>query len=444
MSELHDQAHGLVLKYVENSQAEFLNFLSHYVRFKSVNPDMLADRAKIEMRGCQEWLANEIRDWHIFDEVDLIGSALEQPNVVARRKGCGDGKALLFNGHSDVVPVTPEQERVWHAGTPFGGEVIDGKLCGRGASDMKGGNAAFLWAIRALGDTGIQLKGDLLATMVSGEETGNHKIGVDCLAEAGYTAPFCIIAEPTDMRIAPANMGEFYFMIQIQGLSTSLVSRHLAVNPGPFGAAVQGVNAIDKMYKIQSALYNLDREWAVWQRHPLMAPGNMNINLSRIHAGDIYSAMADQCELTGSVLYNPALTYEDALAEFKRAIEGVVQSDYWLLEHPPVLTVPYMLDHKPPVNLPPDHPGCQKMIEAFRKVLNQEPVLSCMSGTTDGAYLSARGQPLLTFGAAGLDGVHGANECVDVEMLVQSIKIYAYFALEYCGIANIGASPLET
>lgn len=437
MSELHNQSKALAFNYIENSQVEFLDFLSHYVRLKSVNLDMVADRSKTEMRACQEWLAQEIRSWEIFDVVDTIGSDPEQPNVVARRKGSGDGQALLFNGHSDVVPVTLEQERIWHVGTPFGGEVIEGKLCGRGASDMKGGNAAFLWAIRALAATGIQLKGDLLATMVSGEETGSHKIGVDSLAESGYTAPFCIIAEPTDMQVAPANVGEFYFLIQIKGLSTSLVSRHRAVNPGPFGTTVQGVNAIDKMYKIQTALYNLDREWAIWQRHPLMAPGNMNINLSRIHAGDTYSAMADQCELTGSVLYNPALTYADVLAEITRAIDGVVQSDYWLREHPPLLTAPYVLDHKPPVNLPHDHPGCQIMMRVYRQVVGQEPVLSCMSGTTDGAYLYERGQPLLTFGAAGSDGVHGANEFVDIAKLVQSIKIYALFAIEYCGIAGL-------
>ena len=77
------------------------------------------------------------------------------------------------------------------------------------------------------------------------------------------------------------------------------------------------------------------------------------------------------------------------------------------------------------------------MMRVYRQVVGQEPVLSCMSGTTDGAYLYERGQPLLTFGAAGSDGVHGANEFVDIAKLVQSIKIYALFAIEYCGIAGL-------
>lgn len=438
MTDASRQDQQRVTKYIEQTQDELVSFLSKYLQFKSVNPDMLPDTTPTQLRQAQDWLKEQLESWGIFNEVRSLTADPEQPNVVARLTGHGDGPALLFNGHSDVVPVTDEQTEAWSLGTPWGGQVVDGKVCGRGASDMKGGIAAFLWAIRALADSGIQMRGDLLATAVSGEETGHHSIGVDTLAPAGYEAPFAILAEPSQMKICPASMGEFYFLIRVEGSSTSLANRHLSVYPAPYGIPVAGVNAIDKMWKIQSALAQLEREWGIWQRHPLMAPGNMNINLSRIHGGETYSAMAESCELTGSVLFNPSLSVAEVLSEFHSAIDAVVQSDYWLRDHPPAVTVPYVLDAKEPVDVCPDHPGCQALARAYQYVLNAEPIYACTTATSDGNYVHARGQDIVTFGPGGGDaGVHGPNEYVEVSKLIEATKVYAVMAIEWCAIDAI-------
>ncbi len=424
-----------VLEFIDASSDDLARFLSHYVKFASINPDMIEERTGTELRACQEWLADALREWGCFDEVTRIGPDPEQPNVVARRRGAGGGNALLFTGHSDVVPVTDEQASMWTQGTPFGGEILDGRVCGRGAADMKGGNVAYLWAVRALAQCGVRLQGDIVIGAVSGEETGNHEVGVDNLALEGWTAPFAVLAEPTNLEICAASVGEFYFLIRVEGLSASLASRHLAVNPQPYGAGIVGVNAIDKMYKIQTALMALDREWTLWQRHPLMAPGNMNINFSRIHGGETYSAMADTCELTGSVLFNPSLRYKDVRAEFLAAIDGVVRSDYWLREHPPTITIPHVLDQKEPINVSPDHPGTQALARACERIRGKPAVLACTTATSDGNYLAERGQVIVTFGPGLEDaGVHGPNEFLDVADLVEAAKVYAALALEWCGV----------
>jgi acetylornithine deacetylase len=416
-----------------------LGFLSRYIQFKSINPDMLSDPADTEMQQCQEWLEAELTSWNIFNEVRALVVDPAKPNIVARRSGTGAGRALLFNGHSDVVPVTDEQAAAWSKGTPWGGQVIEGRLYGRGASDMKVGNAAFLWAIKAVADSGIKLQGDLLATMVSGEETGNHRIGIDTLADDGYTAPFALLAEPTSLGICPASVGEFYFLIRVQGRSTSLANRHLSVHPVPYGVPIAGVNAIDKMWKIQRALAELEQDWGVWQRHPLMAPGNMNINFSRIHGGETYSAMAKSCELTGSVLFNPSLSVAEVIQEFRRAIDSEVQNDFWLSEHPPLITAPYILDAKEPINVSRDHPGCQALDRTCRSVLNAEPSYACTTATSDGNYVYARGQDIVTFDPGDGDAVvHGPNEYIGVNKLIEATKIYAIAAIEWCQVASIG------
>ena len=438
MTELSQQAISRVINHIEQTREELITFLCSYVRIKSINPDMLSDPKASELRECQDWLKEQLEHWHIFDAVESLAVDPDQPNIVARRTGQGDGPALLFNGHSDVVPVTDEQANAWVVGTPWDGQIVDNRIYGRGSSDMKGGNAAFLWAIRALAESGIGLDGDLLATIVSGEETGNHKIGVDTLAPAGYQAPFAILVEPTEMQICPASVGEFYFLIRVEGRSTSLANRHLAVHPAPYDIPVAGANAIDKMWKIQAALAQLEQEWAVWQRHPLMAPGNMNINFSRIHGGETYSAMADSCELTGSVLLNPALSVEQVVAEFRQAVEAVVQNDYWLREHPPTITVPYILDAKEPINVSPDHPGCRALAQAYQRILLTEPRFICTTFTSDGNYLNARGQDIVTFGPGGVDaGVHGPNEYIEIKELIEAAKIYALTAIDWCGVSAL-------
>jgi acetylornithine deacetylase len=439
MSDGIQQAKNRVINYIEQTQNELVDFLRQYISFQSINPDMLEAETPTQLKPCQDWLKGELESWGIFDEVRSLTVDPEQPNVVARRVGQGDEPALLFNGHSDVVPVTQEQAASWTEGTPWGGDILGGKIYGRGASDMKGGNAAFLWAIKALSEANVNLKGDLLATLVSGEETGNHAIGVDTLAEAGYIAPFAILAEPSDLRICPASVGEFYFLLRVEGQSTSLANRHLSIHPGSYNVPVAGVNAIDKMWKIQAALAQLEREWAVWQRHPLMEAGNMNINFSRIHGGETYSAMAESCELTGSVLFNPSLNVADVVKEFRQAIDGVVQSDYWLRDHPPKLTLPYVLDAKEPINVSPDHPGCRALMNAYHQVFNTEPLLACTTATSDGNYLYARGQNIVTFGPGSGDaGVHGPNEYIEINKLIEATKVNAITAIEWCGVNAFG------
>lgn len=103
-------------------------------------------------------------------EIDFYEVATNRPNVVATRKGTGGGRSLIWAAHTDVVPVTPEQREVWVGSGPFSGEVIDGKLYGRGASDMKGAIAAYVMAAKILKDEGVELQGDLLLAQSPGRK----------------------------------------------------------------------------------------------------------------------------------------------------------------------------------------------------------------------------------------------------------------------------------
>lgn len=120
------------------------------------------------------------------------------PNVVAVLSGSGGGKSIILNGHIDVVPEGNLND--WE-NEPFSGFVKDGRLYGRGSTDMKGGTASLLLALEAIISCGIPLKGDVIFQSVIEEESG----GAGTLAAVlrGYKADGAIIPEPTNMKIFP-------------------------------------------------------------------------------------------------------------------------------------------------------------------------------------------------------------------------------------------------
>jgi len=418
---------------------QVIDWLSEYLRFRSINPSMIGPRDVTQFRMCQEWLAESMSEWGVFDEVDMVGPEVDQPNIIVRQRGTGDGSTLMFNGHSDVVPVSKSQERAWGAGTPWSAYLDRGRLYGRGSCDMKGGNAAFLWAMKILADEGIRLRGDIIAGIVSGEETGNHVIGVDVMEKFFGDRVLVIVAEPTGLQICPASPGEVYFLIEVEGRSCHMASRSLAIYPQPFGVPIAGVDAIEKGTKIATSLREVEREWGVWRRHQLMPPGLMGINIAQLNGGrrGSYSAVADRCELIGSVLFTPGLQASAVIDDFHSIIGSIAELDGWLREHAPTVTIPYILDAKEAVDVPVDHPGCSSAQRAYQRMLKKEAVLGCTRGTNDGAYIFAKGQTVITWGPGSLEnGAHGVDEWVDVEEVIDAVKVFGVAAMEWCGIED--------
>ena len=112
-----------------------------------------------------------------------IEGAPGRPNLVAELRGSGPGPTLLFNGHVDVVPAGSG----WTV-PPYGAEIRDGALYGRGACDMKGGLAAVLAVAEVFATTRTPFAGTLLLAIVCDEETGGDR-GTGALLDGGHIAP---------------------------------------------------------------------------------------------------------------------------------------------------------------------------------------------------------------------------------------------------------------
>jgi len=427
---------------IDARREEIVAFAADLIRQPSVNPD-LGPSPEAEAPA-QRWLADRLGGWGVFDRVDMWteDEAGPRPNVVATRLGTGGGRSLIWAAHTDVVPVSAEQAAAWSGTGPFSGEVRDGMLWGRGASDMKGAIAAQVMAARVLADAGVRLRGDLTLVQTCGEESGRRDMGCNAVLRRGYRADLAIFPEPTDFAIYPAIKGEVYFRLTVPGRSTHIANRHLVAQALPHGIERPGVSAIDNMLKYHLATLGLERDWLLWRTHPGVPPGGMFVNLNTIHAGPPPApipdtAVPDACEATGSALFYPDVPAAEAIAEIRAAYDRVTVADSWLRDHPPTLDIPFGHPLKEPVNLPFDHPGVETIAAAMAAIGEADPARGVAPFVCDANYWSAEGQPSIVFGPGDPSwGIHGTDEHLPVADLLRAVRAFAAVSVAWCGVVG--------
>jgi acetylornithine deacetylase/succinyl-diaminopimelate desuccinylase-like protein len=229
-------------------------------------------------------------------------------------------------------------------------------------------------------------------------------------------------------------MGWFFFRIGVRGKRLHPASRYTAIYPQPYGEPIEGVDAIEKMRKLMDAFADLERDWSLHQRHPLVPPGDMGLCPVYISGGAHRAAMSDWCEAEYAVVYNPGLRSPDVLRQIQAAVDGVAATDTWLREHPPEIEVPVIHRILEPLDLAPDHPAVDRLVTAFRDALGREPELGSLPGPCDANIMSEEGLTTIIFGPGDLSfGAHGTDEHVPVDQVVDACKVYATLILDLCG-----------
>ncbi|CAN5659564.1 ArgE/DapE family deacylase [soil metagenome] len=428
-----------VLRAIDDHRQEIVDFAAEFIRQPSINPDL--EPNEDAEKPAQEWLRDQFESMGGF-EIDYYEMATNRPNVVATRHGTGGGKSLIWAGHTDVVPVTPEQRDQWVSDDPFSGEVIDGNLFGRGASDMKGAITAYVMASKIIRDEGIELRGDLKLVQSPGEEAGRRDIGCNTVLERGHRADIAIFPEPSNFSIYPTIKGELYFNLTVPGKSTHICNRHLVAQPLSYGVERPGVSAIDNMLKYQLAILELEKQWNLWRTNPYVPAGGMFININTMQAGMSLTSIPDSAEATGSLLFNPDLTASEVSDEIRATIDRVTASDYWLRKHQPILDLPLDADSaapwvKEPVNLDPDHDMVHTIVRSMEKVCRETPPVTISPFVCDANFWYPQGQDCLVFGVGDPSwGIHGTNEFLPVDDLIKATKVFAVTTLDWCGVAT--------
>ena len=346
------------------------------------------------------------------------------PNVVGLWKGAGGGRSIILNGHIDVVPVGDRSQ--WRH-DPWAGEVADGRMYGRGITDMKGGDAAMFLAVAALKSLGVHLRGDVIVQSVVEEESG----GAGTLAAVlrGYRADGAIIPEPTGMRIFPKQQGSMWFRIVVAGRAAHGGTRY------------EGVSAIEKSTVVLAALNRLEAERNrpladdLYQGIPIPVP----INVGVIRGGDWPSMVPDQVVLEGRLGVAPHETPEQAQQEMAAILRQLGERDPWFAEHPVALE--WFGARWLPGNLNPQAELVQVLAESYRTVLGAEPEMAASPWGTDAGLLAASGgTPGVVFGPGVTAVAHYPNEYIELDRVFETAAILALTVAGWCGLAE----PLDS
>ena len=420
-------------QYIDSQKDNLLQTLKEYINFRSLNVEMLEEGQVSEIEECQKWIAGQLEEIGYFDKVDYYEIKKGRPNVVGIRNGTGGGKSLFYNGHSDVVIVSEEQEKAWTELSPFDGGVKDGKVWGRGALDMKGGGTAMLYAAKALKELNIKLRGDFLLTYVDGEESGEAEFGIWSLIDKGYTADIGIMCEPTGLQnIYNKSKGEIYFEIKITGQSTHICNRYKTIWPQKRKEDQVGVNAIDNMVRLINAFSELERSWGLDYYHPSLDPGTTTLAVSMIRGGESFSAQADECEITIAILFSPELTVEDIKKQIVATIDYISDHDYWLKNHRPEYKAQFL--PKVPLNVSDDDESIKTMISSYEQIIGTYPKLGFMPAVGDANYMFEKGIKCVNWGPGNGKGGHGTNEYIEIDDVINAAKVYAAMAINWCGL----------
>lgn len=341
-----------------------------------------------------------------------------RPNVVALWKGSGSGRSLILNGHVDVIPEGAPQN--WQHGC-WSADIADGKLYGRGASDMKSGVAAMTMAVRALKECGFHLKGDVILEYVIDEELSGN--GTLACVMRGYTADAGICCETSGMCVQPASIGRIWYTIHVKGKATGIQQRF------------EGVNAIDKGYLVHKAIEKYEHRRLLTVTHPLYPDmiSAIPCMVGQFESGTYNSAFPDTCTLKGSLATVPGESSDVLKKEFQKFLQQeCARQDDWLAANPPeILYTGYFAE---PSEIPADSPIVQTLCSNFRKYLNREPEISGREGAADIRHLNRYGNtPTVIFGPGSTEQMHANNEWVSVQDYLDSIAILANTILDWCG-----------
>jgi acetylornithine deacetylase len=344
----------------------------------------------------------------------------------------------------DVVPVG---DRAAWTTDPFGAEIRDGKLYGRGSGDMKAGLAACLAACRAIRAQGITLAGRLEFHAVVDEEAG----GFGAMQAAAHKpAPQAVlVAESTAGSLRPRAGGLDWVRVVVRGRNGHSSRRFASIYPTTSADVatipVLSVNALELGARLLAAVQALEAEWGRTKRFPGMPPGMNTISPGVMVAGAGMgpdglpslltnpAIVPDTCVLDFDLKFLPNEDPATIRRDFQAAIDRFADADPWLRQHRPQVIWDLYGLHFPPVNTPVDHPLVLALSGA-RQAAGLPVRLEGMLGVTDAAHYAAHGIQGVVYGPAGASA-HGPDEYVPIASVIEAAQIIAAAIVRHCGTA---------
>lgn len=407
-----------VLRAVDDVCAEMVAFTQELVRIPTVNPPGEC------YTQCAGVIADKLREFGYTVETLPANGLPEHDERYPRINVVGGlnpgSPAVHFNGHYDVVPPGSG----WSV-DPFGGELRDGRIFGRGTCDQKAGIAASIYAVEAIRRAGVALHGTVEQSATPDEESGGFA-GVAHLCDTGRISPtnqkYVVITEPLDPeRVCIGHRGVYWFALTTIGRVGHGSMPGLAVNAAEQMARL--VQAFDTQLKPVLA-----RRTSQAPVQPLQAL-RPSINLNSIHAGQAPGgwqtpAVPDRC----TAIFDRRFIHEEAFDDVRAEIVQLLDAQGVVYELRDLMRVDPLLGS-------PDGHLARTAATAIHDVTRIEPRFIVSPGTYDQKHVVRRAgiQECIAYGPGRLILAHQPDEYVAVIDLVTAAKVMALLTLRLLG-----------
>ncbi|WP_062232345.1 M20 family metallopeptidase [Fictibacillus sp. FJAT-27399] len=392
-----------ILQYVD--EKEVVELTRSLIRIKSVYRPNLED-------GNEEKVARFIVDYlkDIGLEVYYEEVVPGRPNVIAIYDSGIPGKTLLFEGHTDVV--TEGDLDSWTY-DPFGGEISNGKIYGRGSCDTKGNLAAAISAVHSMKKSGAAFKGKIILCIPCDEE--GMMIGIKHFIKNGWANDVhgAIICEPEENQLCITQKGAMRIVLNTYG--------KMAHGAMP----LTGINPVTRMAKLIVELDKLEQtEKERLGEHPYLGWPSITPTILQapVKGEPQINVVPAQCMATLDIRTVPGQEHEQLRSKIEDIIERLSEDD------DDFKATLELIEDRPWTETPKDHEFVQAMAQAYTQVTGKDPVYNGVPGATDGTFLHLAGVPIVTTGAGDRYIPHHADEYVDIKELVETVKLYTLSA----------------
>ena len=342
-----------------------------------------------------------------------------RPNVIGLWHGRRGSKRLMFEGHTDVV--TEGDPGRWTY-PPFSAEIVDGRMVGRGANDMKGGLVAAICAVKALVDSGVELDGDILIGAVCDEE--GRMLGIKRLVEQGWAEDVdaAIICEPEENHLCIVQKGVMWARVTATG--------SMAHGAMP----LTGVNSAYPMAELLLHMRELDQaQIAEHGRDEYLGQPSVTPTIVRspVQGEPQSNVMPAQTEVVLDIRLIPGQSPE--------AIESEIQAACSRIEarHRGIVLDVQVIEARLPTATGREEPIVQVMDRAYRDLTGTEPTYGGVPGSTDGTILNTRAAvPIVVCGPGDIHAPHQVDEWLDLEQLIEAARIYTLAAMRFLGVGS--------
>lgn len=389
---------------------ELVRLTQELIRIDSVIRPETGNTEASVVHYIADWIRRELG---VEPLIETVVPARE--NIIVTIDSGRPGPCLMFEGHTDVV--SEGNPHLWQH-DPFGGEIEEGKIYGRGSCDMKAGLAINLLTVKAMMRSKVEYRGKMRLGIVCDEE--DLMLGIQDFIRQGHAddVDACLVSEPEENQLCISMKGALRAIVKVRG--------KMAHGAMP----LTGINTSVRMARIILAFDEFEKEEiARWGKDPFL--GWPSITFTVVQTPPPGEPMQLNVMPSESVAYVdirtiPTQSHDRIKTRLQEILDQLAEQD------PDFHAQIKFIADKPVVSMEKEEPIVMIAAQAFRDITGREPVYNGVPGATDGTFLRAlKGIPCLVNGPGPRHLPHQTDEYVEIDELFESAQIYLLSTLRF-------------